>query len=705
MGLSTARRAAVLGLAVLGCGRVADHTARNGDPHPGSGADGSVGDPNTVLLVTGANVEKIDVLLVLENSRSMADKEGVLRDAVPDLVRRLISPPCIDPVTRVPDYAATPADPKARCPRGTSREFTPVRNIHVGVITSSLGGDACQGADGAGLEQEEADDHAHLVGSRPRFAAALTAAPGARALDPAGFAAFDWSDGDVPSFMESVRAMTVAAGEFGCRVASPLEAAYRFLVHPAPNDDELLSERQAFLRQDSLLVVVVIADRSDESGPGNGTMYPTERYVNAFSKPELCTSRTHLDTVSEDCPDRNGDGRPDILPNPIFQTDGDVPRDPSLVYLVGILGVPWQDIQAQTDETGRDYPQNELHFQSARQMVRGSAWTTILGSTGTRDALETPPTDALMAWSSAPRTGIDGESPPRSLAPPESVYLANPVNGHERLNPVGAELQYACIFQLPEPRDCAAIASGSVPRPSCDCDSNAIRNLNPLCQDASGAYTTNQHFAKAYPAVGELAVLRNFGENAVIGSLCARNLVDRQAQDYGYRAAFDAIAERLKVPRLAGRCVSTAIRSLPDPVDPSKVVAPCSVIYARPRREGVSECDQSEGQLDLSSDEAASARAELKAKGACDAHGTAPCAAYSVCRLQESDDGCHSVLETGEPTTPGWCFIDPEDDPRDDQEIAGKCPEGERHVVRFVDPQGVLPTGGARFLVTCTMPP
>lgn len=38
-------------------------------------------------------VDKLDVLLVVDNSRSMADKQTMLSDAIPTLFRRFITPP------------------------------------------------------------------------------------------------------------------------------------------------------------------------------------------------------------------------------------------------------------------------------------------------------------------------------------------------------------------------------------------------------------------------------------------------------------------------------------------------------------------------------------------------------------------------------------------------------------------------------------
>ena len=41
-------------------------------------------------------VDKIDLLLAIDNSISMADKQAILAAAVPDLVNRLVTPNCVD---------------------------------------------------------------------------------------------------------------------------------------------------------------------------------------------------------------------------------------------------------------------------------------------------------------------------------------------------------------------------------------------------------------------------------------------------------------------------------------------------------------------------------------------------------------------------------------------------------------------------------
>jgi hypothetical protein len=91
-------------------------------------------------------VDKIDLLFVIDNSTSMADKQKILEDAVPTMLERLVQPDCVrlDENSRITERtastpAATPGDDPS-CPDGTTLEFNPVGDIHIGVISSSLGG-------------------------------------------------------------------------------------------------------------------------------------------------------------------------------------------------------------------------------------------------------------------------------------------------------------------------------------------------------------------------------------------------------------------------------------------------------------------------------------------------------------------------------------------------------------------------------------
>jgi hypothetical protein len=218
---------------------------------------------------------------------------------------------------------------------------------------------------------------------------------------------------------------------------------------------------------------------------GEDFLYPVERYIEGLTRPTV----------------RRRDGT--LVLNPLFVPDDPTaaPRDPSLVFLAGIVGVPWQDVAQNPDHT------SELEYKTAAELHAGDVWKVILGDAKTGVL----PTDPLMIESIEERVGknpITGDE----LAPSSATSpTQNPINGHEmRLSYEGIDLQYACIFELPEPRDCGSLG------PYCDCGSGAFGDSKPICQDAQGNY----------------------------GSV-AKNVTDPARPDYGYRPALGAILDRL----------------------------------------------------------------------------------------------------------------------------------------------------------------
>jgi len=95
-------------------------------------------------VVTNAKqnkVSKIDLLFMIDNSSSMADKQVILANAVPDLVTRLVDPVCINPLT---GQQVGNRNVNGGCAQGEP-DFDPIKDIHVGIISSSLGGHGSTG--------------------------------------------------------------------------------------------------------------------------------------------------------------------------------------------------------------------------------------------------------------------------------------------------------------------------------------------------------------------------------------------------------------------------------------------------------------------------------------------------------------------------------------------------------------------------------
>lgn len=710
--------------------------------------DRPIGSPEPITTnvftarISRDSVERIDLLFMIDNSASMSDKQLILETAVPDLVDRLTNPVCID--AQGGQHPAAP--PGQRCPEGQSREFRAVTDIHVGIVSSSLGDagamDGCVGGDN--------QDNAHLVGSLPRGS-------GARS-NQWGFLGWDEST-DPQSFQRDFRALVRSVGESGCGYEASLEAWYRFLVDPVPYaaydkepcspgssaqctvprrgsdnqpllDETLLAQRQAFLRPDSLLAIVLLSDENDCSfraigqswraassnqalppmyaasaacadNPGDRCcyscaaatppagcewaestcvaddthladrlplaadaanlrcfdqkrrfgidfLYPTERYVNALHALRLCPSSPSL--AVDGCPGA-------LVDNPLFVAG----RTPESVYLAGIVGVPWQAIASDRDRLGNELAEDVLRFKTAAELV-ATDWRNILGEPGASPPL--PPANPLMRESTARRPGVSVGGP----------------NGREyttdwRIAGTPEDLQFACIFPLPEPRQCAGESDLS-----CDCTPGS--EDKPLCEVTPGATPgTVQHWAKAYPGLRELEVLRGFGENSIVASICARNVQDLERRDFGYRPAISSILERLE-EQLVRRCLP---RPLEVAADGS---VPCTLVEVRPDSSSCS-CDPARARSRPSTLLETSVRENLaraldKPCGAADPECNRAClceveqvvsaSALDVCRNQENPAGVE-----------GWCYVADDDEQHlGNPALVAECRSTERRVVRLV---------------------
>src|SRR5690606_36095571 len=175
--------------------------------------------------ITQTSVDKIDLLFMIDNSRSMSDKQEILQLAVPDLVSRLVNPICVDSM----GGQYPPPPPGGLYPQGQSREFNPITDINIGVVSSSLGdvgaNSVCPPEGGAGYVADRID-LAHLMGS-------LTRGRNTANTDE-GFLAWRAGQTDIDEFNDDFQRMVRATGEDGCGWEASLESWYRFLVDPFP---------------------------------------------------------------------------------------------------------------------------------------------------------------------------------------------------------------------------------------------------------------------------------------------------------------------------------------------------------------------------------------------------------------------------------------------------------------------------------------
>ncbi|WP_437733033.1 hypothetical protein [Sorangium sp. So ce1335] len=756
-----------------------------------------------VERLTQSSVDKIDLLLAIDNSGSMADKQDILAFAIPDLVEGLVNPRCIPSMGQ--GNPTTVNSPNADCPAGYKREFEPVKDIHIGIISSSLGG---HGSGACPAETSPSNvDMAHLL-ARSNERSTENDIPtylnkGFLAWDPDqkldGEAEVpDPEDGEADidqdspndlndtSLVGQLTAMVRGTGQAGCGFEAQLESVYRFLVDPEPYarieidadniavpkdvDQAVLDQRAAFLRPSSLLAIIMLSDENDCSIREESRNYLVAETRNGFrlwrprpecaenpadpccrscSQPtpagcpevEECTGSDGFparltaeeDPVNSRCWDQKRrfgfdflypieryrrafteaqieNRRGELVPNPIFSDldagddDSDI-RDPGLVFFAGIVGVPWQDIARQNAE-GQPDLLNGLNldgepvggFKNADELSAplldgafSSTWEIILGN----PAKFEPPKDPFMVESTAPRSGANPITGDTIVPPQEAGW--NAINGREYTIPTGStgDLQYACIFDLPEEKTCDGNSQ------SCDCRVvGGQPNDNPLCEPEAGsdqadpgARTTTQIKAKAYPGLRELQLIRELGAQGIVGSVCPRQLTNEDAADFGYRPAIGAIIDRLKTV-LGGQCLPRTLT----PNNEGQVS--CLILEAR-NTQGQCRCDDTPARVEVPELHQAAKDKVLDDPIAQVAGWDCVCEIEQLagdqataCRNDPSDN-----VKVGGEDVHGWCYVDPSirvGSP----DIVASCPPTERRIIRFTN-EGEAQQGATLF-ITCS---
>jgi hypothetical protein len=750
-------------------------------------------------------VEQMDVLFVIDNSPSMADKQQLLKDAIPTLVRRLANPLCVHTEAAEIEIAVESVD--TPCPDGYRREFDPIRDLHIGVITSSLGGHGGDLCAVIGSDSEGQNDHAYLLGLRPRGSSIPT-------YQDLGFLAWDPDaehqppgTGDIDGLESNFEDLVTTAGEKGCGFESTLEAFYRFLIDPAPParieveggraiprgvDESLLAQRKSFLRPDSLLAIIMLSDEndcsviqgglgwlipsfnfegrqltmprassacaSDPNGPccrscsldetkppagcskladdpeckqgrtltltedplnlrcfnnrkrfGLELLYPTARYAVGLRSKQLCPDSRYLDA---DCGCRAAIERarqlglpdPPCTPaetgepvqNPLFSNlsgDAVFERDVSQVFLAGIVGVPWQDIATAESLANPDL----LEYMRAAELalvdpaLGYTRWDLVAGDVATH-AL---PRDPFMLESVDERSGENPVTGDPIVGSSSLDPQANPINGHERSIVRRTDLQYACIFALQTPRDCATQTQG------CDCRAETAAQ-NPLCQPPEGGPGgTTQYFAKAYPSIRQLDVLRRHGNNAVAASICPkRSAGEPDEVGFGYRPAVAGLIKRL-------RCANLDAEFDSDPASTGYGTVPCAIVAVSEASSAGCTCD-GVGRVSARPDMDLAVRAMLQAHGRCGVNAGRDCSSYCLCEIPQTKSVARQSCQNDPAAAPldpasgapvnGWCYIDPESG-FGAFELVEKCPAGNQRNVRLLG--NAAPRNGEALFIAC----
>ncbi len=709
-------------------------------------------------------VDKIDLLFMIDNSISMADKQAILADAVPVLVNRLISPVCVDA-----EGNSLGASVDGACAQGEP-EFNAIRDIHIGIVSSSLGahgGDVCTEP-----APRTNDDKAQLI----------AAVRGLPSWNNAGFLAWDPGqnkntppgESNADALVTAFTSHVTATGEQGCGFEASLEAWYRFLIEPDPPaqvvhvdgnplapivkdgiDETVLAQRAAFLRPDSLVAIVMLTDendcsimdegqgwlvgrsssgvqpyhlpasteacKTDANSPccrscGTGEASPPDGCGTLAADPECMRTGGALPAVEDalnlrcyqqkrrfgfdllystdryvagltnpNVPDRTGA----LVPNPLFApSQGKAARDKALVFLAGIVGVPWQDVATEDSIAGQG-----LTYLTAQELKDKGRWEMILGDPGTG----VPPSDPLMIETPDVRSGTQPILNQPLGAANSTDPQANVINGHEVSLAERDDLQYACIFPLTESRLCTEANANA-----CDCTEKDLPKNRPLCNPpGGGAAGTTQYYAKAYPGTRHLQVLRDFGPNAIVASICPKVTTgDKTSPSYGYNPAVGAIIARLK-EALTGKCLPRQL--VPEPAT-GKV--PCAVIEALFPTDGSCNCDVA-GRTPASDTIREAVIENLTQTGQCGPGTANPnCGGACLCEIKQLEGDQLARCQNEEILNPndlyGYCYVDGATDPPiGNPDIVAKCKSTERRILRFVDPGNETPRKGAVTFIAC----
>ncbi len=565
--LLSAMSAALVAIGVsAGCGSILGLDGLKNFSDGGS-SDGRGTDPNPDA--EGAvTASKVDLLIVVDDSTTMAAKATLLASSIGTLLRKVTS--------LAPD-------------------------VHVGVITTSLGtmgGDVCV-----------------ANASQNRLAHLSTLGIGGGTVGGAEDGVLRYGGGgpsDIDALVSATQSLVRGVGQSGCGFEAQLESAYRFLVQPDPwahvivngdiadyqgIDDDLLAQRKAFLRPDSLVVVLLLTDKEDRSAdprslgglgwafenntfPGSTSRRPDNQTTTAPRGTSVCEKTpASRDCVSCACktadpacsasrtdPQCQNNGgyygtTGDQLNVRFFnmkQRFGVDPQFPITRYSDGFTKSKVSDRNGEhavIDGAVSEYlakpsctnplfaaslpdPKGELCNLAKGPRGKELVLFAVIGGVPAGLVSNDADIDWMKVVGKDPAAfdldGIDlhmveSTSMRGDLAKPSTLRGDNgndPVHGREWTTD-GDDLQFACTFGLSAPRKCTLA--------ELDCECAQITKNPPLC----GAVSGEQIRDRAYPTIRPLRVVKALGSRGIAGSICPSSNAD------GYTTTMNVLAERI----------------------------------------------------------------------------------------------------------------------------------------------------------------
>jgi len=245
------------------------------------------------------NFSKVDILVIVDNSGSMAEEQKMLKDAFPNLIKDLLDPP-VDPVTG-------------------ERVHKIVRDMHIGVVSTDLGVGGYEKVPSCETKKDYGDD------------AVLQHIPRTHDDDPEINSFLQTCNNSYDSYLHynipagaepDSSAVNTFAHDFGCIALlgtkgcgfeQQLEAARRALYEKSLPG----AENYGFLRNDSILTILIVSDEEDCSAEdktifdlsgvseneynlvcynNKSKLYSIDRYVDSFKKLRCQEGETCVET-------------------------------------------------------------------------------------------------------------------------------------------------------------------------------------------------------------------------------------------------------------------------------------------------------------------------------------------------------------------------------------------------------------------------
>lgn len=704
--------------------------------------------------VPTAPVNKIDLLFMIDGSASMGDKQELLRQAVPSLLSRFTNPLCVDEAGNRTGEQSQRGVCKSGSPEFPPLEDMHIGVISSNL--GAGGSDECDEEDRFTDDKAWLLPRAREKAMLNSYDGSgfLAWDPGGTRNVPPGTsdpARLSNDFADMVTAVEEKGCGFEASLESWYRFLidpdPPAEVIQQNGVTVAiGTDTALLEQRARFLRADSLVAIVMLTDENDCSlRLAEDTWMVTQRHHPAPPRPPFhlprptaacatnpndvccrsCGSRETAppaaqckplaedpgcqlppyteeeDPVGLRCFDQKRRFGVDFLmpveryvrgltqrtvmdrhgverENPLFASRaGAMVRDPERVFLAGIVGVPWQSIATPDSLSGPG-----LRYLTAEELTQENRWDLILGDPATGRL----PTDPHMIESVSPRSGSHPFVPGGAIAP-VGTSSPDPISGHEQVARAGTDLQYACIFER-EPLDCTQAGV------DCDCSpSDPTRVDRPLCQPPGGGPGgTTQYYAKAYPGLRHLQVLKGLGKQGVVASICPKVVRSNNPgadPSFGYNPALDALVGSL-ARELSNQCLARA----PAVDDGGRLR--CVVVEAE--LDGSCDCARP-GRSAARSEVMSALERDLTEASVCDP--STGCTGLCACELAEHQNAALEQCRTNQDPTdqaPGYCYIDPAAG-LGDPALVRDCPGSKKRLLRFVGPD--TPAPGSFAYMAC----